>query len=86
MINVILTGTFVIELVKSALVFWSQKLPNPFSFSFAPYNQLFQQILDPNSVLSKNINGINVLVIRAIDLNYGLDTAASLHGKRFLVH
>ena len=78
MLNVILCGTFVIDLIKSSLIFWSQKLPTPFNFSFAPYNQLFQQILDPDSLLSKNTNGINVLVIRAIDLNYSEENAKLL--------
>lgn len=36
--------------------------------AFAPFNQVLQQLLDPNSLLSSNRDGINVLLVRASDL------------------
>ena len=37
------------------------------SIEFAPYNQVFQQLLDPGSLLSHNRNGVNVVLIRLED-------------------
>lgn len=39
----------------------------PSKIEFAPYNQVFQQLLDPTSLLSKNQNGINIILIRIED-------------------
>jgi hypothetical protein len=35
--------------------------------AFAPFNQVFQHLLDPASLLATNQNGINVLLIRLED-------------------
>ena len=70
MISIVLSGTFVIEPIKYPFIFWSKSFPITFNFSFAPYNQLFQQLLDSDSMISKNAKGINVILIRGIDLDY----------------
>jgi FkbH-like protein len=44
-----------------------QELKIPSQIKFAPYNQVFQQLLDPTSLLAKNKNGINVILIRLED-------------------
>src|SRR5437016_12874459 len=36
-------------------------------FQFAPYNQVFQQLLDPNSIVSRNRYGFNVVLLRLTD-------------------
>ena len=40
------------------------KLNFAISVEFAPYDQVFQQLLDPDSQLSRNQDGINVVLVR----------------------
>src|SRR6202011_272158 len=40
---------------------------------FAPYNQVIQQLLDPGSVLARNRNGVNVLLVRLEDWGWTLE-------------
>ncbi len=61
------TATFTIELLGDTLEFWMKKLGISSDIAFAPYNQVFQQLLDPSSLISKNINGINLIFIRFDD-------------------
>jgi FkbH-like protein len=60
-------ATFTAEPVKDALAFWWEELELAGSIEFAPYNQVFQQLLDPSSLLSHNRNGVNVVLIRLED-------------------
>jgi FkbH-like protein len=67
-LNIVLSGTFTIEPVKESLLFWLNKFYNKeFSIEFTPYNQVFQQLLNINSTLSKN-TGINIILLRLEDL------------------
>lgn len=68
MLKVLITGTFVIEPIHDTLKFWNDLHPIPWSFNFTPYNQLFQSLLNSNSEISKNYNGLNILFIRLDDL------------------
>ncbi|MDJ0508251.1 MAG: HAD-IIIC family phosphatase [Crocosphaera sp.] len=62
-----ITATFTAEPVKESLVFWAQELDLPWNIEFAPYNQVFQQLLNPNSHLSQNQQGANVILVRFED-------------------
>jgi FkbH-like protein len=62
-----ITATFTTEPIQDSLEFWLQELGLPFEIQFAPYNQVFQQLLDPTSLLSQNQAGINVVLIRLED-------------------
>jgi FkbH-like protein len=44
-----------------------QELDYSYELRFAPYNQVFQQLLDPASLLCSNRDGVNVLLIRFAD-------------------
>jgi predicted enzyme involved in methoxymalonyl-ACP biosynthesis len=44
-----------------------KELELPAKFAFAPYNQVFQQLLDPASLLSGNLEGVNVVLLRLTD-------------------
>jgi len=44
-----------------------QELDIPSQIGFAPYNQVFQQLLDPASKLAQNQNGINIVLLRFED-------------------
>lgn len=62
-----ITATFTAEPVEDALKFWMQELEIRLTTEFAPYNQVFQQLLDPASLLSQNSQGINIVLLRLED-------------------
>ncbi|MEO8416351.1 MAG: HAD-IIIC family phosphatase, partial [Ginsengibacter sp.] len=59
-------ASFVIEPVEEFIEYWSKELELNIAVSFAPYNQVFQQLLNAESALNKN-GGINALFIRLDD-------------------
>lgn len=62
-----IAATFTAEPLRGPLEFWAEELGQDFKVSFAPYNQPFQQLLDPSSRFSLNSSGMNVLLIRLDD-------------------
>lgn len=71
-----LTSTFTAEPLQEPLSFWMNELDIPCVVKFGPYNQVFQQLLDPASTLSTNKGGLNVVLIRLEDWWQG---AGDLH-------
>ncbi|MGL5060845.1 MAG: HAD-IIIC family phosphatase, partial [Microcoleus sp.] len=65
--NITITATFTSEPIEESLSFWLAEIGVPYSIEFAPYNRVFQELLDPASLLSKNQNGINVVLVRFED-------------------
>ena len=65
--RLIVAATFTAEPLEDALNFWMRELDFPASVEFAPYNQVFQQMLDPSSLLSQNRQGENVVLVRLED-------------------
>jgi len=65
--TVAVAGTFTVEPVAASINFWMQELSIPSRVAFASYNQVFQELLDPASLLSRNEKGVNVLLIRLAD-------------------
>jgi HAD superfamily phosphatase (TIGR01681 family) len=47
------------------------ELELPAGIEFAPYNQVFQQLLTPSSLLGRNASGLNVVLIRFEDWQKG---------------
>ena len=64
---VTISATFTAEPVEESLNFWLSQLSKEAQVKFAPYNQVFQQLLDPTSLLNSNRNGVNVVLIRFED-------------------
>ena len=62
-----IAATFTAEPVAETLEFWAQQLDIPLRIEFAPYNQVFQQLLDPSSLLAGNRDGINLVLLRMED-------------------
>ena len=62
-----ISATFTAEPVEETLDFWMGELELPASIEFAPYNQVFQQLLDPGSLLSQNRQGVNLVLVRLED-------------------
>ncbi|PYS77698.1 MAG: hypothetical protein DMF66_08945, partial [Acidobacteria bacterium] len=65
--TIALAATFTAEPVEASIAFWMERLGLASRILFAPYNQVFQQLLDPSSLLSLNRNGINVILVRFED-------------------
>src|SRR5512139_45301 len=64
---VAISATFTAEPLRDALAFWFERLGLDFSIRFAPYNQVFQQLLDHSSLLGQNRGGVNVVLLRIED-------------------
>jgi FkbH-like protein len=77
-----LTATFTAEPVEEPLNFWMNELDTPCIVKFSPYNQVFQQLLDPASTLSTNLGGLNVVLIRLEDWWHGAGDLHSGQGNR----
>lgn len=65
--TIVVSASFTAEPLEQSLNFWGQELPDTFKIEFAPYNQVFQQLLDLSSLLSKNRQGMNVILVRFED-------------------
>jgi amino acid adenylation domain-containing protein len=65
--NIAIASTFTAGPLDAPLAFWMRELEIPVEIGFAPYNQVFQQLLDPASLLSSNADGVNVLLLRLTD-------------------
>ena len=62
-----IAASFTSEPVKDTLDFWMQEIGISYFVEFAPYNQIFQQLLDKNSITSQNEQGVNLILIRFED-------------------
>ena len=65
--SICIGATFTAEVLEAPLTFWTETLGLKQTVSFAPYNQVFQELLSPESQFRKNISGVNVLLIRLED-------------------
>ncbi|MCB0100042.1 MAG: FkbM family methyltransferase, partial [Caldilineaceae bacterium] len=59
----LIAANFTAEPLEPALAFWLNQFNIPGPIKFAPYNQLFQQLLDPTSLMARNTSGVNVLLV-----------------------
>jgi FkbH-like protein len=65
--TIAIASTFVSEPIQSSLAFWVRELGIRTRIVFAPYNQVFQQLLDPSSLFAENSTGFNVILARVED-------------------
>ena len=66
-VYITIAATYTAEPLEQCLVFWLKQLDLPYTIRFAPYNQIFQELLDPTSLFSNNNEGINLLLLRLED-------------------
>lgn len=59
-------ATFTAEPVENYITWWCNQFGEDVKVSFAPYNQVFQELLDPSSLLSTN-TGANLIMVRFED-------------------
>jgi amino acid adenylation domain-containing protein/FkbH-like protein len=62
-----IAATFTAEPLEDSLKFWMEELDLPSDIEFAPYSQVFQQLLDPGSLFGKNERGVNLVLLRFED-------------------
>ena len=65
--KIVIAATFTADPVEASLNYWMDTSNTPAEVLFSPYNQIFQEILNPGSLLSNNSEGINVLMLRFQD-------------------
>ena len=63
-----ISATFTAEPIETVIAFWSRQLHWPLEVRFAPFNQVAQTLLDPSSVFANNTDGVNVILVRPLDL------------------
>jgi FkbH-like protein len=71
-----IAATFTAEAIQSALSFWTAELALGHPIRFAGYNQLFQELLSPDSLFARN-HGFNVALVRLDDwISAGVEETA----------
>ncbi|MEL6439650.1 MAG: FkbM family methyltransferase [Cyanobacteria bacterium J06621_8] len=65
--RIAIAASFTAEPVADSLNFWMQKLGIKSKIKFADYNQIFQELLNPSSLLSQNRDGVNLVLLRLED-------------------
>jgi FkbH-like protein len=65
--TMVVAATFTAEPVLEPLRYWLDRLALGTDVEFAPYNQVFQQLLDPGSGMARNKHGLNVVLVRLED-------------------
>ncbi len=79
---VTIAATFTAEPVTEPLEFWLKQLGMPEDIRFAPFNQVFQQLLDSTSLLASNQHGANVVMLRMEDLRTAEAESAEAVARR----
>jgi FkbH-like protein len=80
--RIVVAASFTAEPVANSLKFWLDYLDLKADIAFAPAYQVFQQLLDPSSVLRVNRKGTNVVCVRPEDL--GVDKVSACNRAREL--
>ena len=62
-----ISATFTAEPIQPALAFWMEQLGLGYEIRFAPYNQVFQELLNPTGLFARNSGGVNVVLARLED-------------------
>jgi len=93
--KIAIAANFTAEPIQDPLAFWMEQLHIPSRIEFAPFDQVFQQLLDPASLLAGNADGLNMVLIQwreghppgeqARELAKALKTRAARGGAPILV-
>jgi FkbH-like protein len=76
--TIAVAATFTAEPLEEPLAFWMRELEVPARIRFAPFGQIFQELLDPGSLLARNAAGLDVLLIRFEDWQEGCGAEAAV--------
>ena len=61
--ELVVASNFTAEPLEDSLKFWGDHFGVRLGIEFAPYNQVFQQLLDAGSALRRNSGGVNAIVL-----------------------
>ncbi len=61
--KLVVAANFTAEPLEDSLKFWGEHLTLPVEVHFAPYNQVFQELLNPSSQMRQNKDGVNVVLL-----------------------
>ena len=73
--SLVVAASFTAEPMEPTLAFWGGQIGQPFDLRFAPYQQVFQQLMTPGA-WAEGPGALNVLLLRAEDFSRDLDAAA----------
>ena len=62
-VNLVIASNFTAEPLEDSLDFWGDHFGVRLRTEFAPYNQIFQQLLDTGSAFRRNSDGANVILL-----------------------
>src|SRR5579862_9639742 len=65
--TIAIAATFTAEPLQATLNFVFEQAGLAFDVRFAPYNQVFQELLGPTSLLRRNAGGIDAVLVRVED-------------------
>ncbi len=65
--NIVIASNFTSEPLKNSLEFLLKELQIAHEINFAPFNQIFQELLSPASLFHANARGANVVLFRSED-------------------
>lgn len=74
-----ISASFTAEPLGDSLRFWANELGAEYDIGFAPYGQVFQQLLDPAGLLAINQAGANVVLVRLEDWTGGNEADHTLN-------
>src|SRR5688500_3644199 len=77
--KIAISANFTIQPIERDLKIYLTKLNLSHEIEFTPYNQIFQQLLDPSGSFHNNKAGVNVIFLRIEDLidSRSLDISAA---------
>jgi len=70
--SIVISATFSADAIETTLAFWMRELGFEYGIRMAPYNQVFQLLLDPAGALAANRDGVNVVLVRFEDWAHDL--------------
>jgi FkbH-like protein len=77
-----IAATFTAEPINGIVELLFGSLQQPVQVHFAPFNQVFQELLTSNSSFAQNRNGVNIVLVRLEDLGNAKDGEALIQNCR----
>jgi FkbH-like protein len=70
--SIVIGATFTADAIEPTLAFWMRELGFQYHIQIAPYNQVFQLLLDPAGALATNRGGVDIVLVRFEDWAHDL--------------
>jgi FkbH-like protein len=65
--KLVISATFSVDFLLPSLEYYNDKMELGLSIHPVPYNQVFQQLVSPDSIMNNNDQGFNVILLRFAD-------------------